>query len=38
MRVWPAHNGPIGGLAFSPDGSRIVTTADGGPAALVWDR
>jgi len=38
MRVWPAHSGPIGGLAFSPDGSRIVTTADGDPAAMVWDR
>jgi len=38
MRVWPAHSGPIGGLAFSPDASRIVTTADGDPAAMVWDR
>jgi WD40 repeat protein len=38
MRVWPAHSGPIGGLDFSPDGSRIVTTADGDPAAMVWDR
>lgn len=38
MRIWQAHNGAIRGLAFSPDGQRIVTAADRDPAALVWNR
>lgn len=38
MRTWSAHSNAIRGLAFSPDGSRFVTIADGDSAAIVWDR
>jgi WD40 repeat protein len=38
MRTWAAHSNAIRGLAFSPDGSRFVTIADGDSAAIVWDR
>lgn len=38
MRIWAAHSNAIRGLAYSPDGSRFVTIADGDSAAMVWDR
>jgi WD40 repeat protein/DNA-binding SARP family transcriptional activator len=36
VRSWQGHTADINDIAFSPDGSRLVTTGDDG-AARVWD-
>jgi WD40 repeat protein len=35
--TWKAHKGDVRGVAFSPDGSRLATHANGDPFARIWD-
>ena len=37
MLTWTAHEHDVRGIAFSPDGARLVTHAGGDPFARVWD-
>jgi len=36
MLVWKAHNTKVLSLAFSPDGTRIATTADKSGTVCLW--
>jgi WD40 repeat protein len=37
VKTWKAHAGQVGGVAFSPDGTRLATHGYGNTAALLWD-
>ena len=37
MLVWKAHEKKVRSLVFSPDGTRIATTAEKSNAVWLWD-